>query len=216
MGHWRLLGKPLDTNRGWAAHCRCRCGAERIVCLNHLRMSKRQGCASCIARDRMLDRIQHSPTAFKKQLVKSRKTRTKYNDKDRELAQIINAARQRCVNPRHKNYKNYGGRGVRFVFVSVEQAVRWIAKNIGYRPSKNLTIDRIDNDWHYEAGNLRWATYSEQACNTRRTLAHAIPGRMKRLCKLRPDYSYAGLNSAVRRGMSDADILEMKKPRKNA
>ena len=50
----------------------------------------------------------------------------------------------------------------------------------GPRPKPELTIDRIDNDKHYEKGNVRWATWSQQASNKRKGLL--VAGRCLTRC----------------------------------
>lgn len=74
-----------------------------------------------------------------------------------------NSAKERCLVPTRKGYKDYGGRGIKFLFTSFEQ----FFKEIGPRP-KGKTLDRKDNDGNYEPGNVRWATLKEQMNNTRR------------------------------------------------
>lgn len=81
------------------------------------------------------------------------------------LAQRVNQQRLRCQCPQHHAYKTYGGRGIEFRFSSVTEGVRWIVANLGLPPNRSWTIDRIDNNGHYESGNLRWATMLTQARN---------------------------------------------------
>jgi hypothetical protein len=52
----------------------------------------------------------------------------------------------RCNLPTHKNYENYGGRGIECRFNTFEDFVNYV----GFRPSSGLSLDRVDNNGHYE------------------------------------------------------------------
>ncbi len=69
----------------------------------------------------------------------------------------------RCNNPKTKGYKHYGGRGIKILYNSYQEFIT----DVGKRPNKFLTIDRIDSNRHYEKGNCRWSTWSEQNKNRR-------------------------------------------------
>lgn len=73
------------------------------------------------------------------------------------------AAKSRCTNPKVKNFKHYGGRGIQFNFTSFMD----FYSHIGPRPSTKHSLDRIENNGHYEIGNVRWATDDEQVRNRR-------------------------------------------------
>jgi hypothetical protein len=64
-------------------------------------------------------------------------------------------------------YPNYGGRGIEFRFPSVLSGCLWIQENLGL--NRRMELDRINNDGHYEPGNLRYATKSMQMRNARTT-----------------------------------------------
>ena len=78
---------------------------------------------------------------------------------------------QRCFNPKNKDYKNYGGRGITV-------CDRWknfvnFFEDMGTRP-EDKTIDRIDNNGSYERSNCRWVTWAEQANNKRPCMVHKV------------------------------------------
>lgn len=89
---------------------------------------------------------------------------------------------QRCTNPKDKNYKTYGGRGIKV-------CDRWMKsfdtffEDIGSAPSEDLTIDRINNNGNYEPNNCRWATRKQQSNNKRDNVIIRFNGQSKTLAE---------------------------------
>jgi hypothetical protein len=69
---------------------------------------------------------------------------------------------QRCDNPKNKDYHNYGGRGIKNMWVSFTDFL----KDMGPCPH-GMTIERIDNDGNYCKGNCVWVTHLTQQSNRR-------------------------------------------------
>ena len=71
----------------------------------------------------------------------------------------------RCTDKASPDYHRYGGRGIRVEFGRFEEFHSYVSTELGDRPSKKHSLDRINNDGNYAPGNLRWATQSEQCRN---------------------------------------------------
>ena len=80
------------------------------------------------------------------------------------LNKVWHKMRDRCNNPKYKQYKDYGGRGIKVKFTSFEDFYNHIINTIKIDP-RGLTIDRIDNDGHYEKGNIRFVSRAENNRN---------------------------------------------------
>ena len=86
----------------------------------------------------------------------------------------------RCTNPNHIHYRDYGGRGIT-VYEGWTQDPTPFIEYIGPRPSPQHSLDRKDNDKGYEPGNVHWATKSEQIKNQRSKHMHEDAGVRQRL-----------------------------------
>jgi hypothetical protein len=72
--------------------------------------------------------------------------------------------RERCTYPKHRTWKDYGGRGITVCerWLNRETGFINFLADMGLRPA-GKTLDRWPNpDGNYEPGNCRWATGSEQ------------------------------------------------------
>lgn len=72
-------------------------------------------------------------------------------------------AKARCNNANHPRYKDWGGRGIRFKFNSWQELI----EHLGPCPDKTMSINRVNNNGHYEVGNVEWATATTQSRNCR-------------------------------------------------
>jgi hypothetical protein len=114
---------------------------------------------------------------------------------------------ERCQNPSCLYFPRYGGRGIKFLFPSANDAAQWIAENLGIA-DRSFQIDRIENDGHYEPGNLRWASRVKQQNNTR----VSDGTRRQRTIDFRANYPHVRyadttLYRLMHLGLTDEEIL---------
>ncbi len=85
------------------------------------------------------------------------------------LYDIWSKLKGRVLNPKHKQYNDYGGRGITICDEwknDFKSFYDWAISN-GYEENKGLSIDRIDNDGNYCPENCRWTTSIIQSRNQR-------------------------------------------------
>ena len=126
------------------------CGTEFKTNTSHILRGNTNSCG-CYHKRRMVE------THKTHGLIETRLYRIWANIKDRVL------------NPKNKQYNDYGGMGITICnewkndFMSF---YNWAMSN-GYEENKGLSIDRIDNDGNYCPENCRWTTRVIQGRNTR-------------------------------------------------
>lgn len=161
-GRLTVIAESPNSKKGegmWL--CKCECGNEVIALGHALRIKRKQSCGCLLAESN----------------VKRLKTHGMAGTRVYRSWQHM---KERCDSIESKDYKNYGGRGIRYCeqWKSFESFYEWSMNN-GY--SDSLSIDRIDNDGNYEPSNCRWSTRQVQNSNTRVNIFVEINNQTKTL-----------------------------------
>lgn len=152
FGKWTVIGQ----RDGKLVDCVCSCGNAKKVNVYNLMRGKSTMCVPCAMAAKV----------------------TKHGLSKTAEYQIWKAIKARCYNPSHKNFADYGGRGIAICSKWINAPESFI-KDMGKRPSKAHSIDRIDHNGDYSPDNCKWATQKEQMQNTRRNIVLEYSGESK-------------------------------------
>lgn len=219
---WTPLGDLRVASKS-KLHCRCDCGGEHYVRVSDIIYGGSLRCRSCADKlcngnklqpiEELLRRLELANRANERLNVENWGSyRDIFGvDEVKSVYSTMNGAASRCNNIGGMSYKNYGGRGIEFKFPNPTEATKWVLNNLGVRPTKTHSIDRIDNNRHYEPGNLRWATRSEQAQNKRQYLRIETGEKIRLIMSQRNDVTYECVRTWLKQGLSVEQILNTRK-----
>jgi hypothetical protein len=127
------------------------------------------------------------------------------------LSHRLQYAKRRCESHSCVGYKTYGARGIKFKFRSVREAVIWVAENLPHPNYIGVEIDRINNDGHYEPGNLQLSTRRVNANNRYTTFWVPVAGgrlAMQDFKRAYPECGYGRdqIKDLVERGLTGEQI----------
>ena len=152
FGRLSVIARAGISNGEATWRCSCECGNTAVVRGYYLRNKVTQSCG-CL----------HSEVSSKV-YQNLRKTHGMTGTLEHTSWDQM---RQRCMNPKHHAWKDYGGRGIT-VCSEWMNSFESFFRDMGRRPSVKYSLDRIDNDGNYEPGNCRWADWATQNRNRRR------------------------------------------------
>lgn len=174
--------------------CRCDCGKTSCPTSNKLRRGLTVSCGC------------HSLA-----LRTVRATRHGYGSKRRPFPEYKSYMhmRGRCLNQKNSGYRDYGGRGISICDRwlngdGIKTGFQCFLQDMGPRPNRSYSLDRIDNNGNYEPANCRWATDTQQARNRRSTRVVNLGGERVALAEAceRLGVSFSFINGRMQQGFT--------------
>lgn len=97
-------------------------------------------------------------------------------------------AKQRCLNPKCKDYPRYGALGVTMCDSWINSFINFY-NDMGPKPTKKHTLERIEVQGNYKPDNCKWATVREQNNNQRKTKKYKVNGKLYSVGQLATKYN---------------------------
>lgn len=184
VGALTVVGHPFSVRmyrvREKRVVCKCDCGRFETINISRIKRGKTKSCGCRASRGE-----------FAKHGGASASNRNEYD--------IWKGMKRRCSDG---DNPYYGGRGIKV-------CDRWLVftaflSDMGPRPSRNHSIDRIDPSGHYEPENCKWSTSIEQSKNKRPiTSAKISLSAVAAALQVSRDKLYR----KIRKGMSLSDAI---------
>lgn len=148
-GSWSVLSSRIVGDKRMV-ECVCDCGTVREIQAGALKAGRTNSCGCLRKSGDHVTRSERSTPEYR----------------------AWEGAKRRCYNTNHRQYKNYGGRGI-YMCDEWRRDFRVFLRHIGKKPyGTGWLLDRIDNDRGYEPGNVRWTDHHTSLMNRRK---QAIP-----------------------------------------
>ena len=154
FGRLTVISRDQIKRTRWL--CVCECGTKKSIKGQSLREGRTKSCG-CLNLEKMAER------------------RLKHGMWGTPEYWAWALAKNRCTNANHRQYGNYGGRGIK-MSPEWRNSFDVFLGDMGERPD-GYSLDRINNDGDYCKENCRWATQTQQMRNTRVTAKISHNGR---------------------------------------
>jgi hypothetical protein len=143
---------PIVNNGGhYIGKWRCVCGKEMIFINSKVKSGHTKSCG-CLQKEKI------RTLRFKHGYAKKRKESVEYKTWQR--------IKDRCLNPKNKDFRHYGERGI-IICDRWKESFENFLEDVGERPGEKYSIDRINPNGNYEKNNCRWILNIEQSANRR-------------------------------------------------
>ena len=162
----------LNKSQLWL--CTCECGNKTLANTNNLNKGHTKSCG-CLARE----------------LTKVRNRKHGAWSTDRKNFFEYEAWQKmkgRCYNPNNNRYKYYGARGIK-VCERWRNSFENFLADMGEKPNKEYSLDRIDVNGEYSPENCRWADRVTQANNKRTNIRLEYKGVTKSVNQWAEEYN---------------------------
>lgn len=145
FGKWKLITRlPLNAKKKRYYVCQCVCGVTKEIEQSTLTRGASKSCG-----------CSYTNHPIKHGFSKRGNKLSEYS--------VWQAMKDRCNNINNKNFHRYGGRGI--TYDPTWQYFENFIKDMGFKPTKSHSIERINNDLGYSKNNCKWATPAEQSRN---------------------------------------------------